>query len=153
MNKILQISFLVIVMTALFSCGEKKEGIPADIIPRAKMIQLMADVQLVEAAIQLRNLGMTDSTKQLAYGYYKFTFEKYKVSANDFLKSYQYYQSNPELMELMYKDIITEISRKQAVFVPKDSTLLADSLSPVDLKKDSALVKKFRQLNMKNKFR
>lgn len=108
----------IIIYLFLFSffvigCGEKVEKIPADIMSRDSMISILADIQLVEANIQLRNLGYTDSTKNQAYGYYKFVLLKHKTDPKVFEKSFHYYTSRPDMMSKMYTDVLTVISQQQ----------------------------------------
>lgn len=99
----------------LISCSKKEEKIPENILSKEKMIKVMVDVQLAEAAIQNRNLNMTDSTKIIAAGYYKNLFEKNKMSEQQFRESFLYYSHHLDVLNKIYEEVINELSKKQAV--------------------------------------
>ena len=108
--------FLLLIFSLQFlmsSCEKKTEKIPADILSPDSMVAVVADLQLAEATIQLRNLGYTDSTKAQAYGYYKFVLKQHQLDINYFLKSFHYYTNHPALMSKMYTDVLTLLSQKQ----------------------------------------
>jgi hypothetical protein len=109
----------ILILFMLFSCGGKKEEvIPDDILPHKKMVMLLCDVHMAEAAYQIHNLGTTDSTKNIAYGYYRKIFEKNKISEADFKKSFLYYSQHPDVLNKIYQDVITEMSKRQAEYKP-----------------------------------
>lgn len=96
----------------LFSCSKKEEQIPAAIIPKEKMVQVMVDVHLAEARLQM-NMAIDNNfiTKQ---SYYKFIFQKYNITYADLTVSYNYYSAHPEVFSKIYDEVITELSKKQA---------------------------------------
>lgn len=104
--------FFLCVSVFLLSCSKKEEQIPAGIIPKEKMVQVMVDVHLAEARLQM-NMAIDNSfvTKQ---SYYKFIFQKYKISYADLSTSYNYYSAHPEVFSKIYDEVITELSKKQA---------------------------------------
>lgn len=111
------IFFFLIILIAV-SCSKKEEVVPADILPADKMIPVLADMHLAEATIQLRNYGHNDSTKNLAYGFYRFIFQKHKLTEAEFHKSFTWYSQRPEKMHAIYQEVLSELSRKQASVTP-----------------------------------
>ena len=105
-------------------CNKKEEKKPAEILSRESMVAVLADIELVEANILLRNLGYTDSTKKQAYGYYKFVLLKHHLTPEGFQKSFKYYTDRPEEMSKMYTDVLTVISQKQALAQEKQKEKL-----------------------------
>ena len=82
----------------IFSCNHK-EGIPNDIIKPEKMQLILSDfiksdVYTMEI-IKKQSLG-NDTASNLRIQ--QIIFNHYKISRNDFYKSYQYYYIHPELM-------------------------------------------------------
>ncbi len=82
----------------IFSCNHK-EGIPNDIIKPEKMQLILSDfiksdVYTMEI-IKKQSLG-NDTVSNLRIQ--QIIFNHYKISRNDFYKSYQYYYIHPELM-------------------------------------------------------
>lgn len=103
-------SFLLMIFC---SCSDPVE-IPADVLPKDKMILVLTDVQEIEAQIQAQGLERNDSTKQVAYGYYKTIFNKHKITPETFKKSFDFYQSHLEMMDKMYDEVIINLSKKEA---------------------------------------
>jgi hypothetical protein len=96
------------------ACSSTKDEIPADILPREKLIEVLVDVQLAEAKIQTENLMLKDSTKTIAYGYYKYIFNKHKIDSVVFKKSIIYYSQHLNELDKIYDEVITGISKRQA---------------------------------------
>jgi len=105
---------LLIIMIGSSSCGINTEKIPSDILPQKKMIVILTDVQIAEAALQIRNTTLADSIINFELSQYKFIFKKNNVSAAVFKKSFYYYTDRPEIMMEMYKEVISALSKKQA---------------------------------------
>lgn len=93
---------------------------PKDIIAREKMVDIMIDIHLAEAGIQDLRLRK-DSAERLFATQEKYIFKKYGVSDSSFLRSYNFYLENPEMMEEMYTAIIDSLSLKQVLMRESDS--------------------------------
>ena len=106
--------FILLFSISVYSCSTKNDTIPDDIIPRQEMIAVLIDVQEIEAKIQTQNLGMNDSTKNIALNYYHDLFKRHHVKSSDFKKSFSYYVNHLDLLNKMYEEVITGISKKQA---------------------------------------
>lgn len=108
-------NYLLIAGIALITaCSRQKEEIPSDIMPQDKMIKVLSDVHYTEATIQLRNLNYSDSTRKIAYGYYKEIFQKHQITPEQFKESFDWYKKHPEIMNEMYKEVLTHLSEEQA---------------------------------------
>ena len=94
------------------SCSKKEEKIPADIIPREKTVQVMVDIHLAEARSQF-NVPF-DNSGNVKQVYYKYIFEKHKISYSQLMKSWIYYSGHPGILSKVYDEVITELSKKQA---------------------------------------
>lgn len=105
-------AFILFLCSVIFSCSKKEEKIPADILPKEKMVELMVDVHLAEAQSQAK-IGF-DNSKTIKQAYYKFIFNKYQISYSQFAKSFDYYSAHPEVFSEIYDNVITELSKKQA---------------------------------------
>lgn len=118
------------------SCGEKKEESvlppvekPADLIPEDKMIQVLADVHMLEAATSFRApRGMTHQpfsitaegqaplpvpTDQKTLPYYDI-FAKYGYTRDQFERSNKWYMQDAEGYSAMYDQVISELTTRQA---------------------------------------
>lgn len=109
----LLINILILIASVEVGCTDHRNDIPQDIIPKEKMIMVMADIHLLEARIQMDNLGYNDSSRAIAYSGYQYIFKKNNIDAKVFKRSFDFYVDHPVLMADMYKDILTELSRRQ----------------------------------------
>lgn len=109
-----KICLLLLMSITIFSCSKKTEKIPADVLSQKKMIEVLTDIQIAEAGIQLRNSTPSDSVSSLAISEYKYVFEKNHITDSIFKKSFSYYTLHPDIMSDMYKEVITTLSKRQA---------------------------------------
>jgi hypothetical protein len=120
----------------LSSCGSKEEEKvvlmekPADLIAQDKMVRLLADVHLLEAALQYRSPQMPSRTPysitpdnvhtpvalptdQKTLPYYDI-FKKHGVTRTQYETSLQWYMTDAVLYGQMYDEVINELVRRQA---------------------------------------
>jgi hypothetical protein len=93
---------------------------PKDLIEQEIMVDIMIDIHLAEAGIQDLRL-QKDSAEKVFAAQEKFILKKYDVSDSSFIKSYNFYLENPEIMEQMYTAIIDSLSLKQVLLRESDS--------------------------------
>jgi hypothetical protein len=132
-------SILFTLVLLISSCGSNEEKIavmeePEDLIAQENMIQIIADVHLLEAALQYRaprgqsitpftisampqtptpaNVGLPNDQKTLPY-YDIFT--KHNVTRDQYERSLQWYMTDAALYGVMYDEVINELVRRQAV--------------------------------------
>ncbi len=98
----------------LFACSRPEVKVPEDVIPREKMISVMVDIHLEEAAFQLRNFNDGRTPIIDAHGRYRYVFNKHKITEDQFRKSFAFYNRQPAYFHDMYADIITRLSEAQA---------------------------------------
>ena len=107
--------FLLYIMFVLTvsSCSDPVE-IPPDVLSQEKMAAILTDVQLVEAQIQMEQLERNDSTKAVVYGYYKYIFQKHKISPEQFKTSFMFYSNHLDMLEHVYDDVLVNLSKREA---------------------------------------
>jgi hypothetical protein len=111
MNKNL-ICFIFFTMV-LLSCNSGEERIPGNILQKDKMVAVMTDVQIAEASILYQN-SRGNIVENRAKDYYRYVFEKHRITEKQFRESFTYYTTRPELMDKLYEAVIIEISKRQA---------------------------------------
>lgn len=129
-------SVLFMLVLLISSCGsneEEKVAImdePEDLIAQDKMVQIMADVHLLEAALQYRSPRVQSATPfsitpvqqnpqsplpdQKTLPYYDI-FSKHSVTLDQYERSLQWYMTDAKLYGEMYDEVINELVRRQAV--------------------------------------
>lgn len=107
--------FVLFVLLYVISCGKKKKEfvVPDGIIKKEEMVKVLADIHITEATINLRNVSSTNAAS-LNASLYKSVFVKHKISKEEFEKSYAFYSSNTELLNAVYDNVITELTKMQA---------------------------------------
>lgn len=97
----------------LISCAAKEEKTPSSVLTKDNMIQLVIDIQLAEATINLSNYGQSNlpnDKEKLFEAIYK----KHHTSKKIVEESFFYYTGHPEQFEKIYEEVITGLSKKQA---------------------------------------
>jgi len=92
---------IVIVMLLLFSCAEHLIEKPEKLIPEDKMVLILKEMAIVNAAKgtnlgKLKDNGVEPTT---------FIFEKYEIDSAQFVDSDRYYASLPLVYETLYKKV------------------------------------------------
>ncbi len=100
----------------MVSCSEPdlhQAAVPANLLTRQQMAEVLSDIQIAEAAVAQKNFGL-DSANRINSGYYRFIYKKHGVKQADFEGSYQYYLSLPIEMDSIYASTIEIISNKES---------------------------------------
>lgn len=105
--------FLLLSTVILASCYTTQEEIgiqvPDDLIPRDKLVLILADIEIIESAIRdKQNFG--HEIADLNEAYYASTFKFYEVSRDQFESSMKFYKQDLDLMNDIYEDVITRLS-------------------------------------------
>jgi hypothetical protein len=112
--------FLALLTILFMIAGCKRSGVKDlppglvndSIIPRSEMINILADVHIVEATLQvLRNKNIDPSP--LENFYYSKLFSRYKVSKGKFELNLNYYEMDPENLRKMYEEVEKKLEALQ----------------------------------------
>jgi hypothetical protein len=105
---------LLLVVAFMLACKPKhpvsaEERVKPDtLISRQKMILILTDVHLTEAAISFeKNRG--GNKTGLTEEYYHALFSKYRISKNLFTANYDYYKADQEEMIRIYEEVIKKL--------------------------------------------
>jgi hypothetical protein len=104
------LSFLVI-LAGCKSSGEKDlpQGLMKDsIIPQTEMINILADIHIIEATLQVQHNKNGDVIAMEDF-YYKKLFSNYKVSRGRFKLNLSYYEKDPENFRKMYEEVVKKL--------------------------------------------
>jgi len=106
-----RLSWLVWLGVFLFSCSEKKPGIPSTVINPGKMVSILTDVHIAQAAVSSYSPG--DTLRYTVGDYMPAIFKNHGTTQQQFDSSLKYYSSNPALLDSIYKEVLEELSRKE----------------------------------------
>ena len=100
-----QIGIIVVALLILVSCGEKIIKQPEDLIVKEKMVQMLYDLAVINAAKSTNSVVLEDYFDSPT----SFVFKKYGVDSLQFVHSDLYYASQPLLYESIYKEVASKL--------------------------------------------
>lgn len=104
---------------------EKTKAKPAVFLTETQMVELVTDVQLLEAALNhRRNLGQ--NTNELKTLWFNQLFEKYQLTAVIFEENLAYYNEQPAVMERILDEVLANIMQEQAQLKPVEADSITD---------------------------
>ncbi len=114
------------------SCIPETPSVPDDVIPQDKMVDILEDVQVIEAVRQRGVILPKDmDPDHEAMRMYHRMFEEYQINDSLFRKSFEWYEAHPKMLAQMYDEVLVRLSEEQA--------LARQSLSPNKVKTDSTI--------------
>ena len=126
----------------LVSCTDK-DKIPSGVLGKDKMQKVLWDVIQAE---RFRETFIRDSSKDLkaeTFKLYAQVFEIHTVTKDEFVKSYKFYMSRPDIARDMFDSLATQANRRrEEMYKPKPldtATVRSDSSK---VKTDSSRVKR-----------
>jgi len=78
------------------------------------MIDILTDIHVADAIVD-NKYGQQKVDLPLTNALYSQIYKNHKITAARYKSSYKYYEANPELMDNIYTQVITELSKKQAL--------------------------------------
>lgn len=111
MNRLLLVCLSAIVWCVV-SCTDK-DKIPAGVLPQEKMEKVLWDMIQAE---RYRETFVRDSAKDLkkeTFTLYAQVFEIHDISKDEFIKSYKFYMSRPDIARTMFDSLATRANRRR----------------------------------------
>jgi hypothetical protein len=103
------LSLLLLFVLGLTACNSKEESRPADIIPREKMVSIIADIHMAEGIISAREYTK-DSSLLLFTELENQMLTKYGVTQKEFRDSYNWYTSHVEEYKELYTIVVDTLN-------------------------------------------
>src|SRR5688572_13113455 len=100
---------IILVSLIIFSCSEKKEEVPADVLPKEKYISLMVDMYLLEAKFSHSNL-IDRPTHEKGVKEYEALFRKHGTDKEQVEKSIDHYAHRPQEMKEIQAIILDSLN-------------------------------------------
>ena len=105
---------IICVFILISACKQEYPSVPRDVIPFEKMTQILADMHITDAVAATKAQGGMDE-KLLTEEYYLQIYKNYGITKEDFVKSYHFYEGSPKLFNKLYDQVLSEISKREAV--------------------------------------
>ena len=106
--------FYLLSVVLLFTACENKTEKPVKegIIPETKMVEIIVDLHLIDASINLKHFNKRKNSKKII-SYYASVLKKHACTRLEFDESMNYYSQEPERLDKIYDRVIQELSKKQ----------------------------------------
>ena len=106
---------LILFCTLFFACSSKQsEVIPPEVLPREKMVQVLLDVHLLEASM---NMGASPGVVISSPAEVQMSadvLKKHNISKAQYDQSMSYYSLRPTELSEIYQLVLNELSKMQA---------------------------------------
>lgn len=104
---------LIIMLFSLLGCKPSDQTpVPDKLIPRDQMVDIMADVEVVEAQLRFQQTRINnDSLQKVKTKSYDSLYMYYKITPDQFKQNLKYYQGDLANFEGMIDEVILSITR------------------------------------------
>lgn len=103
--------FLIIILFTFFSCSEKKEEIPSDVLPREKFVSVLIDMYMLEGKYSQANF-VDRPTYDKGIAEYEKLFKQHSTDKKTVEKSFDYYTRQSVLMNAIYSEVLDSLNLK-----------------------------------------
>lgn len=109
--------YLLISLLFLCSCGSGGDNIPANILPKDKMVRVLTGIHIKEAEQQQLVLDQS----ALASDTFSFNevFKKENITRAQYDSSMMFYTAHPQLLDQVYDEVINELNNMKSEPVKK----------------------------------
>lgn len=118
--------FLTILSLVVLSCGNSEDK-PIDLLSKAKMVDILIDIHILESEIQTLRLSK-DSSQLLFNTFEKGVFERHEVNKEVYKRSFEYYLEDVKEMERIYGVVIDSLNYREK---SSDSRPSPSDMSPI----------------------
>lgn len=118
MKRLVLISLLFVLVAA---CGHKDKGfMPERLLTESEMMDIMTDVQIIEADINYRKTQVREEGAQppefrnLTQSHYDQLYEHYGITDSIFSQNLRYYSEHPDVLEKIMDSVTQRLLREQS---------------------------------------
>jgi hypothetical protein len=96
------------------SCSPREEEpLPSGILGKDKMVAVLVDIHLGEAAADNRNLSANQVNEVMA-GRYSELYARHGITTRQFVSSYNYYLEHAELLSPIYAEVVNQLTTRES---------------------------------------
>ena len=123
-----RLTCIILFLVLVTACGRKDKGfMPERLLTEREMIDVMTDVQIIEADINLQKsqeheLTSSDTVKivpkdyvRMSQEYYAQLFEHYGITDSIFEQNMRYYAERPETLEKIMDSVMQRLMKEQTI--------------------------------------
>lgn len=88
-----------------FTACSHSDKVPANILSPERMKPILWDMLAADQLVLSRDVGKTDSLKDLATNKFEEVFAAHKISKETFYKSFRYYEEHPDVLKVLFDSV------------------------------------------------
>src|SRR6056297_472365 len=123
MKKLLFI-LIIVTLFAAAGCDDPHMPEPERLIERGKMVEMLADIHLAEAAFNSRRHQDSIVRESSSADFYYSILDKYEVQDTVFEQSFVFYASQPRQFEKMYREAMNKLNEMEQEYSGRKNDLL-----------------------------
>lgn len=138
MNRLLLVCLSALVLYVV-SCTDK-DKIPSGVLPKDKMEKVLWDMIQAERYRETFVRDSANDLKKETFKLYAQVFEIHQISKDEFVKSYKFYMSRPDIARAMFDTLATRANRRRDEMnkpQPLDTATARPKVDSLATKKDS----------------
>jgi len=115
--------FFILLLPMFFSCYHENQAeviVPEHLLSEDEMVLIITDVQLVEGALVYRRTRRIEQ-QDFRESAYEQVFSNYGITAKILNENINYYNNDPENMELIYEQVLAKLSRMEGELTEEES--------------------------------
>lgn len=109
-------TILILAVIVVFSCSKPPVKKPVNLIEQDRMIDILVDVHMAEAAFNSRRYRDTLVERSNSTDFYYSILQKHEVPDSVFERSLVFYASQPRQFERMYRKVMNQLTETEQEF-------------------------------------
>lgn len=107
----------VLIAFLFFSCyheNQKEIVVPEKLLSEDELVEVLTDLQLAEGLITYQRLQKISVKKDFKDSVYNLVFENYGLTIPELTSNLNYYNNDPQNMEILYEKVLSNLSKLQS---------------------------------------
>lgn len=131
MKKLIIALSVIFALNSCYNVNESETTTPEKIIPKEKLINILTDIQIIEAGFTINKNRVFAG--ELKPKYYQAVLDSNGITLQQLRENINYYQSTPKLMEEIYESVLANLSKIQSevIIEVKEMERINDSLAKI----------------------
>jgi hypothetical protein len=115
--------------------NKKQVIIPEILLSEDELVTVLTDLQLAEGVINLQRLQKVSIKKEFKDSVYMLVFENYGITLEDLTSNLNYYNNDPQHMELLYEKVLSNLSKlkSEVELAAKKDTIPGNDTIPMNV--------------------
>ena len=108
---------MILLAAGISSCTQKlnkETEPPADLINRDSMVSIFVDLRLMDAVVNYEQRQGNWKINDIKFYMHNSIMDKYGITREQFERSFTYYQTNLEVIDQIYADAITRLTKMKS---------------------------------------